>query len=281
MILNESQVAHVAAYLKTSGIENRQVFSDLLDHLCCMIEKEMDCGLSFDDALRTVIRILPGVEMKSIELFTLKLIHMETTFSSRTALLATIPFVLFGLGWALMDSGLSVPYFIKSLLLLASILSMFVLFGIGWTYNFPRWSIPAIGFCILFSLFFTMVRIPAISEERLGVWALIPMLVTCIICIICRMSFGPVKQLIKKIKDEPALVLFALYGFAPLFVSLFMDEMHTWWNVPVVLTSTAVLVLGLYLFLRSGRRKVRLISILSSAVVAMLITYTASIVYWS
>jgi hypothetical protein len=137
MALSELQVAKVADYLLHSGVENPRIYADLLNHLCCMIEQ-----------------------------------NMETTFSSRTALMATIPFALF---------------------------------GIGWVRNFPRWSVPAIGFCVLFSLFLMMGRIPGISDERLGMWALIPILTTLAICCICRPSFAPAKHFLRKIKDEPAL----------------------------------------------------------------------------
>ncbi|MDR1257924.1 MAG: hypothetical protein LBK65_01400 [Tannerellaceae bacterium] len=281
MTLNESQACRVAAYLRRSGVEDTQLYADLLDHLCCMVEQEMETGRSFDDAMTAVTGELTAVELKTIESFTLKLINMETTFSSRTAAMATIPFVLFGISWVLTDSGLALPSFIRLLMISAPILSMFVLLGIGWMYNFPRWSVPAIGFCTLFSLFLMMIRIPAISDERLGAWAFIPILATGVICCIGHPSFKPVKHLIRKIKDEPALILFTFYGFAPMFAWFFMDETHSLWNIPVAAASTAVLASGLYLFLKSERKKARLASVICSAAAAALIAFTAAHLHWA
>jgi len=251
MMLNKLQVKEVKRYLKKNNIESRLIFGDFLDHLCCMIEQNMSEGASFEDSLQTSFSQLPGYEMKKIETYTLKILNMETSFSSRTSLLATIPFGLFGLSWAFSNSGFNVPAF----LFIISVISMFVLLGIGWIKNFPRWSFPAIGFCLLFSMFFMMMIISGISDGVLGLWAWTPLIITLIISFVIKPSSEPIKKIIERIKEEPALILFALYGFVPIFVWILSDEMYTIWMIFIALISTLILSSGIYLFLRSDKKR--------------------------
>lgn len=280
MTLSELQVRKVEHYLRNNGIENKSILGDFLDHVCCMIEQQMDTGLSFEESLTSVSDKFPASEIKNIELFTLKILNMETSFSSHTSLLATIPFGLFGIAWAFSNSGLSIPNFIEMLLFIAAIISMFALLCVGWVKDFPRWSFPAIGFCLLFSSFFMMVTIPNFSDNLLGFWAWTPLLISLVICLMFKPSVVPIKKLFNKIKEEPALLLFALYGFAPFFVSLFCDETHSVWMILVALLSTLILSLGLYFFLRSDKKIIRIISIVISGLLALALTFSASYFYW-
>jgi len=279
-MLNELQVNQVKRYLRKINIESRLIFGDFLDHLCCMIEQNMSEGASFEDSLQASFRQLPGYEIKTIETYTLKLLNMETSFSSRTSLLATIPFGLFGLSWAFSNSGFNVPGLIQMFLLITSVISMFVLLGIGWIKNFPRWSFPAIGFCLLFSMFFMMMIISDRSAGVLGLWAWTPLLITLIISLSFKQSTEPIKKIIERIKDEPALILFALYGFTPFFLWILCDEMHSSWMIIIALISTLILSSGVYLFLRSDKKRIRVLSMIISGLLAVIITYTASTIYW-
>jgi hypothetical protein len=279
-MLNKLQVKEVKRYLRKSNIESRLILGDFLDHLCCMIEQKISEGASFEDSLQTSFSQLPGDEIKTIERYTLKLLDMETSFSSRTSLLATIPFGLFGLTWAFSNSGISVPQFIHLFLFWSPMISMFVLLGIGWIKNFPRWSFPAIGFCLLFSLYLMMVSIPGLSDDVLGPWAWIPLLVTLIISFIFKPSIEPIKKIVERINEEPTLILFALYGFSPLFLWIFCDEMYSRWMIFIALISSLILSSGIYLFLRSDKKRTRVLSIIISGFLAVILTYTASYIYW-
>ncbi|NTV19493.1 MAG: hypothetical protein HGA83_08705 [Bacteroidales bacterium] len=280
MMLNKLQVKEVKQYLIKNNIESRLIFGDFLDHLCCMIEQNMSEGASFEDSLQASFSQLPGYEMKKIETYTLKILNMETSFSSRTSLLATIPFGLFGLSWAFSNSGFNVPALIQMFLFITAVISMFVLLGIGWIKNFPRWSFPAIGFCLLLSVFLMMVVISGLSDGVLGLWAWTPLLITLIISLIIKPGSEPIKKIIERIKEEPALILFALYGFVPIFVWILSDEMYTTWMIFIALISTLILSSGIYLFLKSDKKRTRVLSVIISGLLAVIITYTASAIYW-
>jgi hypothetical protein len=280
MTLNKLQVKEVKRCLKNNKIESRLISGDFLDHLCCMVEQNISEGASFEDAMRAALIQFPESEMKAIETCTLKILNMETSFSSRTSLLATIPFGLFGLSWAFSNSGLNVPALIQMFLFITSVISMFVLLGIGWIKNFPRWSFPAVGFCLLLSVFLMMVSIPGLSDDVLGFWAWTPLLITLVISLIIRPGIESIKKFIERTKEEPALILFALYGFVPVFVWILSDEMYTVWMIFIALISTLILSSGLYLFLKSDRRKTRVLSFLFCGLLAVVLTYSASYVYW-
>jgi hypothetical protein len=280
MTLNEHQVRRVEAYLKNSGLKNRLLTEDFLDHICCMIEDKMDGGRRFDASLAEAFDELPVNEIKNMEHFTLKLINMETSFSNRTSALAALPFLFWGCTWLVSGMGTGMPYLILAFSFVVAVLSMFCLFCIGWYKDFPGWSFPAVGFCILFSLFFMMVTVPSISNAKLGFYAWLPFAVSLIVCLIIRPSATPVKKIVSRIKNEPSLILFILYGFAPFFISLFCDEMHSVAIIPIAVISTAVLSFGLYSYLRSGKTRVKVISLIASAAGALAVTMITCYIYW-
>lgn len=279
MMLSKSQIRQVRTYLLRNGIESRLVFDDLLDHICCLVEERMEEGRTFDTSLQEAFDRLSGRKLKDIELFTLKLLQMETSFSTRTSLLATIPFGLFGLVWAL-DMGRNVPYSIVSMAFLAALVGMYGLLWLGWVKNFPRWSFPALGFCVLFSLYFSYVRIPSVSDEKLGIWAWGPLLITVILGLLFNCSLQPVKELMKKVKDDFTLILFTLYGFAPVFVSFFTDEIHSLQMLPYTLLSSLLLGGGLYGFLKCKKKKARILSLILSGSLAVGVIAVSSYMFW-
>lgn len=280
MRLSKDQTQQVRAYLLRNGIESRLVFDDLLDHICCLVEERMEAGQTFDVSLQQACERFPGQKLKNIELFTLKLLQMETSFSTKTSLLATIPFGMFGLVWAL-DMGRNVPYSIVSITFLAAVVGMYGLLWLGWVKNFPRWSFPAVGFCLLFSLYLSYIRIPSVSDEELGVWAWWPLLITIVLGLLFNRSLQPLKELMKKVKDDFTLILFTLYGFAPLFVSFFTDEIHSLQMLPYILLSSLLLGGGLYGFLKCKKKKRRVVSLLLSGSLAVCVIGVSGYMFWS
>jgi len=139
---------------------------------------------------------------------------------------------------------------------------------------------PAIGFCLLFSMFFMMMVISNLSDGILGLWAWTPLLITLIISLIIKPSSEPIKKIIERIKEEPALILFALYGFVPIFIWILSDEMYTIWMIFIALISTLIMSSGIYFFLRSDKKSTRVLSIIISGLLAIIVTFTASIIYW-
>lgn len=217
-------------------------------------------------------------KLKDIELFIFKLLNMETSFSTKTSLLATIPFGIFGLAWIL-EMGIDVPYLIKAIIYSISIISMYVLLGIGWIKDFPRWSFPAIGFCLISGIFLFYMKTP-FSEQELGLWAWVPFLITMLIALPFNHSIKPIKEIVKKTGDDPVLILFAIYGFVPTFISFFTDEIHSLWMLPFCVLSIIILSLGLFCFLRFTGKKTRFLYLISSWMIAFSIVFISTSFYY-
>ena len=52
--LNNKQISEITSKLKEEEITYSHLFEDLLDHVCCDVEKEMQQGLKYKEALNNV-----------------------------------------------------------------------------------------------------------------------------------------------------------------------------------------------------------------------------------
>jgi hypothetical protein len=124
------------------------------------------------------------------------------------------------------------------------------------------------------------VTVPSVTSEKLGFYAWLPFAVSLLVSLMLRPSMEPVKKFVSRIKNDPSLGLFIFYGFAPFFISLFCDEIHSARMIPVAILSTFILSLGLYIYLRSDKIKVKVISLIASGTLVLVITFIASYTYW-
>ena len=280
MMLTKEQIQLIKNYLIKGRIENHLFFQDMVDHIACQVEDEMNNGKSFKDSLNETLKQYPTDQLKEIELFTLKTLNMETSFSTRTALLTIFPFVMFGLTLAT-DMVSTISYSVYITMFLISITLMFITLGIGWIKEFPRWCVPAIGFCLLFCLFFSFIRIPSFSDDKLGIWAWTPLLTILLVSSLFNRSIQPIKSVIHKIKEEPSLIFLITYGFLPFVIFLLMDEIHAIGMLPSLFLSIGCFCLGLYLALRCKISKHRKNYLLLSYIFPLSITITSFLAYWS
>ena len=56
MMLSEEQVEYIRSRVKHGGIGIAALQDDVLDHLCCEVERKMEENLPFDVALTTAIQ---------------------------------------------------------------------------------------------------------------------------------------------------------------------------------------------------------------------------------
>lgn len=279
-MLNNEQINKVKHYLGNAGLEDKILKNEFLDHICCLIEKQMDDGFSFDLSLDYAMKELPGSVLKQTELSTFKLMNMEIIFSKKTAFYACIPFFLVSFICEFSLSGLDVPEFIGLFFMYGSLFAMLTLFVIGWAKDFPRWSLPAIGFCLLVSLYFTNVSIPHLSKEVLGLWAWVPFSATLLFAILIHPSLNPVKNVFQTLKKYPALILLMFFGFTPFAFSIFCDEIYATWMLPVAILNSILLTSGLFIFLTNPNRRIRNISIVFSCLLSIVIGISVSYAYW-
>lgn len=64
--LNVDQIEKICQHVLQCQLEDRQLESELIDHLCCEVEKHMYQGLSFGKALQQVLRQASIPELRKI-----------------------------------------------------------------------------------------------------------------------------------------------------------------------------------------------------------------------
>lgn len=70
-MLTKEQIQLIKNYLIKGRIENHLFFQDMVDHIACQVEDEMNNGKSFKDSLNETLKQYPIDQLKEIELFTL------------------------------------------------------------------------------------------------------------------------------------------------------------------------------------------------------------------
>ena len=204
---------------------------------------------------------------------------MDDSFSKKTAFYACIPFIFLGL-YGCFSEGFAVSPLIELFIFVGSALAIFVLLAVGWVKNFPRWSLPAIGFCLFCSFYMADVAVPVISRELLGLWAWLPLAITIVVAVLIKPSLEPVKQLFRNLRKYPFLIFFVLFGFTQMINFFICDEINSIWLVPLFITNVVILTVGQFVFLTHANRSLRNLVIITSFSLSILLTTTFAYVYW-
>ncbi len=92
--LNAEQIKLVADHLAEDGLNYQPLQAELLDHVCCMIEEEMQNGMLFEEASKTVFEFFGKDELKNLQEQTISLTNKKSSFM-KNLVLATVLFLLF------------------------------------------------------------------------------------------------------------------------------------------------------------------------------------------
>ncbi|OGU12473.1 MAG: hypothetical protein A2X61_02665 [Ignavibacteria bacterium GWB2_35_12] len=198
---------------------------------------------------------------------------MENNFSLRVSILSSLPFLFLGLIDIDSFDYVKLPLYLSGLVFFVPVISMFVLFVVGWIKEFPRWTIPSVGFCIIFSLLLMNVSIPSITGGTiLGVWALLPFAMALIISIVLKPSLKPLKKLAERIKDDTSLIVFSLYGILPISVLMVFDEVSDIKLIPILIIITLIITLGAFFYLYSSKKIIRTSSLILGIIFSLFIS---------
>jgi len=191
---------------------------------------------------------------------------MRITNITLKSIFAIIPILLLGISWLL--EMVKVDRTIVFTLEIGSIASMFVLFGIGWVKNFPKWTIHAIGFCFLFSIYAMNATVAKLNGGHLlGLYALLPLVVTLLISLFLHFSLEPVKQLYNSILKEWNVLIFMFYGFLPMLFMFEFDEIRHMSVIPIIIILTLLTALSMIIYLNNSRKIIRTISLILGIVI--------------
>lgn len=283
MELSEKQVALVQLKLEQSGINYPELCCDLTDHICCMIEHDMEGGKSFELSLTIALKIFGRKYLRNIQAETLLLLNIEKPYVRSHAILGALALLPACLIWTFPGnwgydfiSEFSLPMGV------ASVLLMFALFGLAWAHEFPRWSMPVITFVLLLSAYMMGVAIPSLtgSREVLGWRALGPLALTVLTMILLKPYNHPFSKLYHYIVADKSLIIYALYGALPMALGFSLDEVHFRFDGPVMLLLSCIVVLGAYSYLRSISKWQKTAALFLAAVLAMSIALALASRFW-
>ncbi len=101
MKLSPEQLAVIRQRIHKSDITIKTLEDDLLDHLCCVVEKKMDKGNHFDSALREALREVAPHGLDAIQLETFYLLRSPKIIFMKKVmyLIGLISAVALSLGW--------------------------------------------------------------------------------------------------------------------------------------------------------------------------------------
>jgi hypothetical protein len=100
--LSTTHLDAIRLRLEKDGITLSSLKDDLLDHLCCAIEEQMDAGLDFDNSFRTAIDELAPKGLSDIEEQTvLMLNHKLIPMKKLTYVIGLVACMMIVMGWLL------------------------------------------------------------------------------------------------------------------------------------------------------------------------------------
>jgi hypothetical protein len=87
--LSEHEVDFILSDIKTRGVEMEDLQLNLLDHICCIIESELQPGDNFDQFYQQVIPRFFKKELKEIEEETILLLTFKNYYAMKKAMIRT------------------------------------------------------------------------------------------------------------------------------------------------------------------------------------------------
>lgn len=200
-----------------------------------------------------------------------------TKASTRNALLATLPFVLFGLTCVLANLRL-----VLNPVSVHLIFSMIVLLGlmIGLAFNFPIWVYSYLGWSIVMAWWWMMMPMdtfgrifaPTSHNQLLGWRSWMILFLAMGIGLLMARSIQPLRQLIRGLGEDWTLLSFMMYAFGA-FALLIYDENHHPYLAVFMLGSTLAISLGAWFYLRNANIWKKLSSLLAGFVLAYILSY--------
>lgn len=98
--LTDAHVEQIKNLIQKSGLSDKRLETELLDHFCCQIESRMDAGIGFELALEEAYELISPEGLKEIEteLFCIQQFNQPTTMKKSVFLNGFIAFFLFSTG---------------------------------------------------------------------------------------------------------------------------------------------------------------------------------------
>jgi len=102
-----------------------------------------------------------------------------------------------------------------------------------------------------------------------------------VIALLIHPSFTPLTALIGKIRNEPHLIIYILYGILPFVPIILFDEVYHFFVIPFIVIITSLEILGIAIYLKSKRKSVKYSALTLAIIIVILISRFASNYYWA
>ncbi|MFK8105113.1 MAG: M23 family metallopeptidase [Saprospiraceae bacterium] len=107
--LSNEQIQQIAVQLEKEGLSYQPLQAELLDHACCVVEAEMNRGLSFEEARTQLDQTFGANSMLTIQQHTINLVHQKKITMKKISLLMLLLMLgVFTYSWALQQEPPSI-----------------------------------------------------------------------------------------------------------------------------------------------------------------------------
>jgi hypothetical protein len=160
--------------------------------------------------------------------------------------------------------------------------------GVGWVKEFPRWSMPYVGFALLFTVLWAAAATVGLTvlghtfghHERWGWRAWVPLAVCVAACVLVTRSLRPLRRLAAGVWRDWTRVSFAMYGAMPLLTWMLFDEVSQRYAALYLLGASALLTAGAVVYVLSGQTLPRALALLGGMTAASVLTAVGNDLYW-
>lgn len=209
--------------------------------------------------------------------------------------LGLLPFVVLCAGVVMMNSpydrGLALGIFISlsMTLILGGYLFILAALFYAWLKDFPRWSMPYLGYGLIFGLYLSFVATPGLEVFGIQMWgkqmwglrACAPVALVVLLGLLFSGSrWKAFSLLFQNIWKDWTYLAYGLYGFLPLLLFIIPDEVdpvYTFW--PTIIAVLFVLV-GAGLHLAFAGKPYRAAFLLGGMFLSVLAVSLSSDFYW-
>jgi hypothetical protein len=92
--LDQTEIRKIEHRVSQAEVENTSLSTDLVDHICCMIEERVELGMNLDRAENEVFKEMGEVQLKAIDIETKFLTQNKYIMKKRTKIIGIVAIVL-------------------------------------------------------------------------------------------------------------------------------------------------------------------------------------------
>ena len=109
MNLNTEQITHISQSLTQNGIKDIELHAELLDHICCEVESDMDAGSNFISAYKQTMETYQPKTMKRVQAQSQKARRGSSALMLKATILSSLLLISMFLSWGYFQEEKQMP----------------------------------------------------------------------------------------------------------------------------------------------------------------------------